>query len=420
MLRRFKGPVLIYFIHQIDAAVWGSVPVEYWMARDEDELPAEYRAAWKEHQAILRDLHQMIVISDNNAAGRVMAYVAAAQGSDNPIALFNDWSHDVVGVSQLSAMSSWSNGVPGYMESIDERYIEREVNFEYKLIPYENLMTARDLGLYYAWMLTYLTPEQLAVSEAMLSVIQDERRGNVERLAFQNQGIAYSKNGALAADETPFGTVITDAGIAGTGAETTYIVVMLSMDADAQVPNIFFVADETIKGVHDQAIADFKLALANEVDMAHFSEQHLAAAYGAGVLATSADGFNYGFVKYEGVSIYSQPDEEHSLRNPVIGNTRFGVHLLMQGALVRFTVIDQTWAQLIPDSPTDNVRKRLGTEIFVKLTDLHPIALDYARPLDYLLDSSIAQTDKFVVIDLVQRNLTLLKKGRSSSKYRLS
>ena len=114
--------------------------------------------------------------------------------------------------------------------------------------------------------------------------------------------------------------------------------------------------------------------------------------------------YRYGFIIPEGVDIYSSPDEKDKLHNPVIKATRFGVHLLMQGALVRYVEVNNQWVELMPDDARDNVRSRLGVRMFVKREAVWSISLDYAQPIPYLINDVPAQ-DKYIVINVSGREL---------------
>lgn len=405
----FKGPVLMYFMHQIPEEVWGSVPVEYWTVRSADEVPEEHRDSWETHRVILANLWQMIVISDNNAAGYVMQYVAQQKGSTEPLVLFNDWSRAVVGISQLSGMSDWTYGIAG-MNPTDERYTNRVANIDYQLLNYSNLMTPRDLGLYYAWMWSAMDSRQREVCLEVLSIIKDERRSNVEDLAFFNNGLSYSKSGSLGADVSTAGIVITDAGIIFNVEDKSYLLVFLSVNADKKVLPLFALFDEVIKGKHDATIARLQETLDRELNHALFYDEHLHNSYTPSS-EFNAGQYNYAFVVPEGIKVYSTPSEQYPIRNPVISNTRFGVHLLMQGALVRYQTIDNDeWVQLIPDSPSDNVQFRLGVPMYVRLSDLWPISYDHSKPIPYLVNEAAAHEDKYIIISLVSRELIAFEK----------
>jgi beta-lactamase class A len=100
----FKAGLLMYFVDQIDADVWGTVPVEYWNANSKDEMPEDFHDSWQANRVILRTLYQTIVLSDNVATGTVMAYVAQANGGTDAVTMFNVWAQDTVGISQLSGI----------------------------------------------------------------------------------------------------------------------------------------------------------------------------------------------------------------------------------------------------------------------------------------------------------------------------
>lgn len=246
----FKAPLLMYFIYMIDAGVWNSIPVEYWGSVRADQVPDEYLPAWNRHNNILRDLYKMITISDNDATGRVLAYVSRYYNTDLPLVRFNDWSHGVVGISQLSGLSDWYYGMPDSEDATDHRY-GGITNIDHQPYRYANLYTARDMGLFYAWFLDSMSPEQQLVCGTLLTQIYADRRANIERLAASNQGMAFSKNGNLGKDISPAGIAITDAGIVTHGNGTTYLVAMLSVNAESVVPEVFQLADDILKGYYD-------------------------------------------------------------------------------------------------------------------------------------------------------------------------
>lgn len=405
----FKGPVLMYFIHQVDRAVWNSVPVEYWSVVTNSDVPEEYRAAWEQHRSILFELHQMLVFSDNPAVGRVLGYVAAQQNRTDPIAAFNDWSQAVVGVSQLSGMSDWNFGIPAGMEPVDPRFTGRKINLNFRLLNYSNIFTPRDLGLYYIWYRSEMDEEQQRACNALLRVVHNDRGANVERLAFGNDGTPYSKNGTLPASESAGGIVITDAGLVELPDGTEYLVVILSAGAETKIPPVFEVFDGVLKGDYDDEIENFIEFLANQADPATHYLDHLITAYPEGVRYQDA-GYNYAFVRNQGVQVYRSMSDDDPVRNPIITNTRFGVNLLMQGALARFVQVNSQWAELLPDNPQDNVRFRLAERAFVKMSDLWPISDEHVQPIGHLGENpDIQQADKFIVIDIQTRELMLLE-----------
>jgi hypothetical protein len=397
----FKGPVLIYFVDTVDPAVWSRVPAEYWIATRAEDVPEEFRADWRQHQGILQALYRMVAISDNPATGQVLSYMARAQGRDDPLVMFNDWARERVGVSQLSALSAWNDGVAGDMSPVDRRYLGRGTALAGQVMTFENMMTPRDLGLFYLWMLDHLPPDGLRACREMLSIIHDNRPANLRRLTLDVGGTAYSRNGSLITDA---GTIITDAGLMDLNDGRRFLLVVLTLDAPQLVPGLFEELNHTLRGRYNEIIHNHRYNAVSAEELRETYLAHLRAAYPQQD-DNSGGRFRYGFIIPEGVQVYSAPDETRPLRNPIIRSTRFGVHLLMQGALVRFVEVDGDWLELMPDNDRDNVRARLGVRLFVKRADVWPIAPEYSRPIPRLSDQDIGADDKFVAIHLVAREL---------------
>lgn len=406
----FKGPVFFFFMDMIDAGVWGTVPVEYWSYNVAASVPEEYRESWNTHQRILRNLYDMVVMSDNNAAGRVFKYIADYYDSTIPLTMFNDWSHDVVGISQVSSMGNWRYGMPESIESEDERYMNRQVVLNHELFQFNNVMTPRDLGLYYVWWQNAMNAQAQRVGEDLLAWIQDDRRSNVERLAKEFNGVSYSKNGSLSINETGIAPVVTDGGLINLPDFGYYVVTFLSGNANSQTPKIFERFSNIISGVYNDQIVNIDAVADADMEQREYFTAYLEYMYDD-VVTVSPNHFNYAFVKYEGIPVYYQPDEDYFMRNPVISASRFGVHLLMQGALIRYRPHDDVWAELIPDSPTDNVRRRLAGRVFFKRTDIHPIGTHRGFLIPYFLDPTVKAQEKMVIIDVERRELTMLEKG---------
>src|SRR5260221_3068541 len=139
----FKGPVAIYFFENVDSAVWKNVPVKYWLAKTDKEVPAEFRDSWQQNKDQLKDLYQAAIFSDNDSAGNLIAYVYShsmmAQKSSNPITAFNNWLHDEAGLTEATGLKSWLSGATNIAGYVDDRY--GELAFVYrgqKLIPTNN------------------------------------------------------------------------------------------------------------------------------------------------------------------------------------------------------------------------------------------------------------------------------------------
>ncbi len=379
----FKGPLLMYFIDTVDPSVWRDLPVADWPTRGEP---------------VLRALYQALVRSDNPATGEVLSYLAEIQDSREPLVLFNDWASDRVGVSQLSALSAWNQGIAANMSAVDPRYLGRGTTVSGQIVTFENLMTPRDLGLFYLWMLGNLPSDGLRVCLDLLSTIHDNRGANLERLATDLNGTPYSKNGSLITDA---GTVITDAGLIELPDGHRYLLVMLSLAATDALPTVFEELNRTLRGRYNEIIHNHRFNAVSADELLVTYTDHLQTAYPQQIDQTA--GFcRYGFVLPEGVQVYD--GERKPLHNPIIRSTRFGVHLLMQGALVRFVDVDPEWVELLPDDDRDNVRVRLGPRLFVQRRDIWPIALDYGHPISQITDG-IRASDKFIVINLQAREL---------------
>lgn len=404
----FKGPLLFYFLHVVDEAVWSSVPVRYWGEPDIDTVPDEYHSAWKANGAVLGDWFQTIVKSDNNSTGRVLAYLADYLDTDAPLVGFNDWSHDVVGVSQMSSLGAWKSGVPTYLKNYDERYEERNVTLNYQQVVFNNVMTARDLGLYYIWWQSQMSDNARRVGQELLSWIYEDRRSNIEEIAFNNGGEAYSKNGSLSQADTGVSAVVTDAGIVNLPDYGYFLVAYLTGEADTRTPLVFDRIGEITTGVYQDQVSSYNAAIDEDNEQVTFFQNYLEASYPEPG-SVSNNGFNYAFVKHEGVQVYHAPDTNAVVRNPVISSSRFGVHLLMQGALARYKPYDNAWVELVPDSPRDNVQTKLGAPLFVRREDLHPISLEYSSLIPHFIHEGTTADDKMVVIDIQQREMTLFE-----------
>lgn len=397
----FKAALPIWFVDVVDRDVWNAVPVEYWNAAASSEVPEEFRDAWRTHSVILRDLYRALVFSDNFTTGTVLSYIAEAQGSTDAVIAFNDWAAERVGMSQISGLSGWSEGVSAGMTFTDERFEERGTNIGGQLYNFPNMMTARDIGLFYMWMLTELDDEQQAVCKTLLSTIHNNRGANLERLAIGNEGIAYSKNGSL---ETDGGYVVTDAGVISLPDERDYLLVVLSLGAPLVIQPLFEELDATLRGRYNEILHNRHVNYVTPEELLADFQEHLRVAYPIQTDATNA-AHRYGFILPVGVKVYRHANEESELHNPIIKSTRFGIHLLMQGALVRYREVDNDWLELIPDNDFDNVRSRLGVQVFVKKADVWPISLDYSQPIPYLVDANTHHHEKYVIIDLVAREL---------------
>lgn len=411
----FKSAILMFFLDQVPAEVWTSLPVRYWNTPNINDVPEDYRAAYRQHFIILNAVFRTIVLSDNRATGVVLAYIARQQESPAPITLFNDWAHEVVGISQLSGIGSWNDGLSEAWQEADQRYLGRTFKLHYDLFPFNNLMTARDLGLFYTWWYEGLSSAAYAVCAQMLSSLFESQRSNVERAADASLGVAYSKNGSLSAAEIKAsGPAITDAGVIQMSDGNTYLISFLSVNAERKIAPMFAAITDIVAGRHKQTIQLVKDTRQRETFQQEFYANYLAAAYRERPRIVR-DSYNYAFVKHEGIDVYLSPDGRRLTRNPIINSSRFGVHLLMQGALVRYQPADYRWAQLIPDTHQDNIRQRLGDPLFVRRTDLHPLDPEYVAPIPTFGDGDEEEPgpdEKLVIVNLSKLYLVLLENAK--------
>lgn len=402
----FKAAVLFYFVDQISEDVWGSVPLQYWNASSQGEVPEQWREDWRRNQAILRALYQMIVMSGNTVTGEVLGYVARQKGTFEAIGAFNDWARESVGISPLSALSTWSEGVPSDLKATDERFLKRTTSINGQLRTFENLITARDMGLFYLWALTSLNAKQITLCRELLSTIHNERRGNLERLAFDLEGISYSKNGSLIVDD---GTIITDGGLIELPDNRRYLLMVLSINAPTLIPTIFEELNHTLRGRYNEMMHHHRTLTISPEELLAIYTAHLTQAYPEQL--TNPAQYQYGFILPEGVNLYSQPDTAYPVRNPIIRSTRFGIHLLMQGALIRFEDIDADWVLLVPDDDRDNIRSRLGTRLFIQRQDVWAISSQYSQPIPYLVEPTAQAQDKMIIVNLQGREVIAVEAG---------
>jgi hypothetical protein len=405
----FKAGQLFWFMDMIDPQVWTNVPPQYWSITELKAVPTEYQSAWERYFPILYNLYQSVVISENNATGFVFSYVADKLKSEYPLALFNDWSHQVVGLSQISSMGLWRYGIPERLKNNDERYMDSFAMLSNEAIQFNNVMTTRDLGLYYAWWQNTQSQEARQVGQYLLSQIYDDRRSNLEKLAFGLNGISYSKNGSLLASDTGYGAVVTDAGLVEVPGQGYYLIAYMTALADTRTPRRFERIGAIVQGQYADQIRDSAPLIAQDRAQREYMTAYLTSMYPEQV-TPQAGQYNYAFVKHEGIEVYYAPTLTASVRNPVISESRFGVHLLMQGALIRYQPVDTEWVQLVPDSMKDNVKKKFSDAIYLRLADLHPVDTIHTQLIPYFMEVDVIAHQKLVIIDVIRHEMTLLER----------
>ncbi len=397
----FKAPLLMYFLDVVDRDVWSGVPVQHWNAVGPEVVPEEFRDASRRNFVIRRALWQMLALSDNATTGQVLSYVANAQGRTDAVAAFNDWAASVVGTSQISGLSGWNQGVDAGHTATDARFDSTTVTIDGVTYTLPNMMTPRDIGLFYMWMLQHFDADQKRTAFDMLSVIHNDRPANLERLALAHDGTPYSKNGSL---ETDAGYVVADAGLMSLPNNRDYLLVLLTLGVPLKIEQIFEELDGTLAGRYNEVFHNKYVDAVDPAELLATYTAHLQVAY-----TQQTDPFEvphrYGFIMPSGVEVFRHPREDVALHNPIIKSTLFGVHLLMQGALVRFVDVDADWVELVPDDHRDNVRNRLGVQMFVRRRDVWPISMGYADLLPYLIDPTTQPDEKYIVINLGAREL---------------
>jgi hypothetical protein len=215
-----KGPILLYFLDTVDESVWSSVPVEFWNAKNAQEIPEVYRESWLMHGSILKDLWRMIVLSDNVSTGNVLAYAyqfSACAQNKNAITAFNSWAESQVGINPNSGLRQWNIGGTNTDRDIDPRFRNRLVTLVKPPRFYNNVSSAFDLFLYYAWLdqQASLNPSLHKVASQVLSIIPENMYpGFLENLALRLGGTPYSKDGYIGPEYSEFGEhLAADAGL---------------------------------------------------------------------------------------------------------------------------------------------------------------------------------------------------------------
>lgn len=191
-----KGPILMYFMATVPPDVWDSVPAEYWASRSVNDLPETYQAAWHEHQDILRRLYRMIVYSDNFATGDALlyAYDYAGYPDLNPIQAFNQWSYDVVGISEESGMREWDEGGTNNPAWIEPRFNSRTTLIFTVPRFYNNMHSALDIARYYHWLYAQADTRLFEQAQAVMSIVEGFP-GFLEDAALRLGAVPVSKDG---------------------------------------------------------------------------------------------------------------------------------------------------------------------------------------------------------------------------------
>lgn len=197
-----KGPILMYFMAVVPPEIWDSVPAQYWASRSANDVPEAYREAWAEHQDMLRGLYRMIVYSDNYATGDALLYAHNYAGYEDlhPIQAFNQWSYDVIGISEESGMREWDEGGTNNPAWIETRFNTRTTMIFTVPRFYNNMHSALDLARYYHWLYTQ-ADERLYEQAVTLMSIVEGYPGFLEDAALRLDATPVSKDGFVGPDD---------------------------------------------------------------------------------------------------------------------------------------------------------------------------------------------------------------------------
>ncbi len=234
----FKGPVAIYFFENVSDQVWRNVPIQYWNVKDASKIPAKYQDAWTQYHAILYDVYQMTVYSQNESTGDVLQYVydntPQNQNGDNAIVAFNNWSQQSVGVSADSGLYLWWAGKTNVKGLQDNRYGSRKFYYGGKWLLPTNTYSARDLAKYYVHLATQghdLGYYDMATE--LLSTLAEGEQSMIEYFAHK-QGIQEaSKDGFVGptSDYSDGYYISTDAGLLTLPSGAQYAVAFMTFDS---------------------------------------------------------------------------------------------------------------------------------------------------------------------------------------------
>lgn len=238
-----KGPILLYFMAVVPPDVWDSVPAEYWASRSANEIPEAYHAAWHEHQDILRRLYRMIVYSDNFATGDALlyAYEYAGYPDLNPIQAFNQWSYDVIGISEESGMREWDQGGTNNPVWIEPRFNLRTTMIFTVPRFYNNMHSALDMARYYHWLYTQADARLYAQAVTLMSIVEGFP-GFLEDAAFRLGAVPVSKDGFVGPNDRANSTgayLTADAGLILLPEGDGLIVVSMGVNGGDKLEGIY-------------------------------------------------------------------------------------------------------------------------------------------------------------------------------------
>src|SRR5258708_6212632 len=235
----FKGAVAIYFLENIDASVWRSVPVLYWTAKNEKDVPADYRKGWNQYKDILYNVWTSAIYSENDSTGNVIDYVYThsymSKYGDNPITAFNNWAHDSAGISLDSGLRSWIDGKTNCLTCIDKRYGQKAFVYMGKVLIPNNTFSPHDLALIYYHLATKGRDRgYYDVATNLLGTPRSENGLSMIQYYFRKRGIqTASKDGFVGPDSADSDGyyVSTDAGLLTLPDGSQFAVAYMAFDS---------------------------------------------------------------------------------------------------------------------------------------------------------------------------------------------
>ncbi len=379
-------------LYPVASSFKAAVVLYYFLNTPEAEWDAEQGSA----------MYSMAVFSNNARTGTVLGDVAQRLGVKNPIAAFNDFatSPDLLGWTH--GLYSWSFDEFPWMPTngyVDDRYNPTRWDASNMANFGLNFSTASEIATVFRLLATGETHPRwesdphfrasILASRSLLAIPAIDYLSSLEKAITYSDH--YSKDGTLR--PVDIGTnVRNDAGVWPMQDGGAYLISFMS-------------ARET-----DDSVA---LVLAQVAEAIRMYEQYLHPndfrVLSTPSVAIQPGTYNYGFVRRTGVTLYSQPDlNAPQIPNPVRSTSIFGTTYLMYGAMVRLNVVDNEWAEVVEDDEWDEA---FTWPVYIRLEDVQIVDRTRATtPIGYVTGAAPG-TDKFIILDVLQRNLTLFEGG---------
>jgi hypothetical protein len=379
-------------LYPVASSFKAAVVLYYFLNTPEDEWDAEQGSA----------MYSMAVFSNNARTGTVLGDVAQRLGVQNPIVAFNDFATDPELLGWTHGLYSWTFNEFPYMPTngyTDDRYNPTRWDPTNMSNIGLNFSTAAEIATIFRVLATAEANPRwesdphfrasILASRALLGIPALDYLSSLEKAI--TYGDHYSKDGTLRPID--IGTnVRNDAGVWPMQDGGAYLISFMSArESDDSVAAALAVVAEAIR-MYDQYLHpnDFR------------------------VLTTPSEPvqpgtYNYGFVRRTGVTLYSQPDKNApTIDNPVRSTSIFGTTYLMYGAMVRLNVIDDEWAEVVQDDEWDEA---FTWPVYIRMEDVQIVDRTLrTTPIGYV-SGAAAGTDKFIILDVIQRNLTLFEGG---------